>query len=149
MGSGEHTRPACRGGRPRPPLGIHPAQPHFSSSASGLRLGSRQDHSGPYRIPPHAVLMVFRRSDQGPTVAAPELESRFADRGQVFRAARKTTRGGACAPHPFAARMDSLRSSLQGCFFVSVCLRCVAAFAGAAAMATWESFNRYHRSCAR
>ena len=85
---------------------------------------------------PHAVLMDPRRSDQGPTVAAPELESRFADRGQVFRAARKTTRplrlrplplaqgqvfraerkttrGGACAPHPFAARMDSLRSPLR------------------------------------
>jgi len=67
-------------------------------AASGLRPGSRQDRSGHHRIPPHAALMVSRCSDPGSTVVAPGSESRCADRGKVFRAARKRTRRARVLP---------------------------------------------------
>jgi hypothetical protein len=43
---GSTRAPACREGRPRPPLEIHPAQPYLNSSVSGLPPGSRQDRFG-------------------------------------------------------------------------------------------------------
>ena len=69
--NGEHTRPACRGGRPRPPLENHPAQPHFSSSASGrCPHSSLQDRSKLHRFSHRAAQMDSRRSAISPTVAA-------------------------------------------------------------------------------
>ncbi len=97
--NGEHTRPACRGGRPRPPIENHPAQPHISSSVSRRRApGALQERSRLHRIRHDAAQMDSRRSAIAPTVAAQGSISRFAERWQVFRAVRKTTRGARALP---------------------------------------------------